>query len=175
MNDLTTRTAPNVERVERAADLRISLTQPVRRLVDEALRTAPAGPAEPPPWTHRLLPAVVRALMADLGWWANPAPQKPSAHLAQTLAVLHQYGWCQSLDTTVTGRLCIRGAQNLLQKTGHVTPHARDRAVHYLQQALAEHGVTMQYFAWNDLPDQTFTAVENRLVRATHLARQNGE
>jgi energy-converting hydrogenase Eha subunit E len=89
--------------------------------------------------------------------------------------VLRRYGWCQSLDTTVTGRLCIRGAQNVLEKTGHVTPQARQRAVHYLQQALAEIGVRMAFFAWNDLPDQTFTAVENRLVRAIHLARQNGE
>lgn len=151
------------------------LHAPTRRLVDEALRGLPPAPAVTPPWTHRLLPAPIRTLMADLGLWQNPTPQKPSAHLEQVLAVLHRYGWAQSLDVTVTGRLCIRGAQQLLQKTGHVTPHARDRAVHYLQAALAEHGVTMQFFAWNDLPDQTLTAVENRLVRAIHLARQNGE
>jgi hypothetical protein len=145
-----------------------------RRLVDEALRSMPA-PAVTPPWTHRLLPAPVRALMADLGLWQNPTPQKPSAHLEQVLAVLRRYGWTQSLDATVTGRLCIRGAQQLLQKTGHVTPTARDRAVTYMQQALSEAGIHMQFFAWNDLADQQFSAVQALIDRAAHLARQNGE
>ena len=151
------------------------LHAPTRRLVAEALRDLPPAPGEAPPWSHRLLPAPVRTLMADLGLWQNPVPQRPSGHLEQTLAVLGKYGWCQSVDVTVTGRLCIRGAQQLLEKAGHVTPAARARATAYLQAALAEHGVRMAFFAWNDLPDQTWPAVENRLVRATHLARQNGE
>lgn len=113
--------------------------------------------------------------MAGLGWWQNPTPQKPSEHLRQTLAVLKRYGWCQSLDVSPTGRMCIRGAQNLLIKTGHATPHTRDRAVHYMQQTLAESGVVMQFFAYNDLPDQTLTDVENLLVRAAYRARANGE
>src|SRR5687768_668011 len=99
-------------------------------------RTVPEPP-DTPPWSHRLLPATVREALASLGWWTNPVPQKPSGHLHQVLAVLEKYGWCQSLDTTPTGRLCIRGAQNLLQKTGHVTPEARETAVAYMQQALA--------------------------------------
>ena len=132
-------------------------------------------PAEPPAWTHRLLPASVRHVLAGLGWWNNPDPQPPSAHLEQTLTVLRRYGWCQSLDVTPTGRLCIRGAQNLLVKTGHTTPANRERAVAYMQQALASAGITMQYFAWNDLPDQQFSAVEQLLTQAADLARQNGE
>lgn len=151
------------------------LHAPTRHLIDEALRSMPAAPAVTPPWTHRLLPAPIRALMADLGLWQNPTPQKPSAHLEQVLAVLHRYGWTQSLDVTVTGRLCIRGAANLLERTGHVTPTARARAVTYMQQALAEAGIHMQFFAWNDLADQQFSAVEALIGRAAHLARQNGE
>lgn len=151
------------------------LHAPTRRLVDEALRNLPPAPGEAPPWTHRLLPAPVRSLMADLGLWQNPTPQRPSGHLEQVIAVLHKYGWCRTVNTTVIGRLCIRDAQDVLEKTGHVTPDVRERATAYLQAALTEWGVYMAFFAWNDLPDQTWPAVENRLVRATHLARQNGE
>ncbi|MEU1078164.1 hypothetical protein ABZ404_36860 [Streptomyces sp. NPDC005878] len=137
----------------------------------------PAAPAAPvvPSWGERLLPAAVRHALADLDWWQHPAPQPPSLHLLQVVTVLRRYGWCRSLDVTVTGRMCQRGAMNLLQKTGHVTPRARARAEHYLALALAEHGVTMHYTAWNDLPDQTLASVEERLIRAAHLARQNGE
>lgn len=148
---------------------------PTRQLVDEALRGLPPAAPETPPWGHRLLPASMRGVLAGLGWWQDPAPQRPSTHLEQVLAVLRKYGWCQSLDTTVTGRLCIRGAQNVLEKTGHVTPHGRDRAVHYMQQVLADAGVRMQFFAWNDLPDQQFSAVQTLLETAARTARQNGE
>ncbi|MFJ1993095.1 DUF6197 family protein [Streptomyces asiaticus] len=146
---------------------------PTRRLVDEALRDLPA-PIDPPPWTHRLLPAALRGLMADLGLWENPQPQKPSRHLEQTLAVLRRYGWCQT-NGTITGRVCIRTAQNVLQRAGHVTPAVRERAVAYMQAALTEAGIHMTFFTWNDLPEQTWSAVEKLLVRATNLARQNGE
>ncbi|MEU5660095.1 hypothetical protein ABZ802_31430 [Streptomyces sp. NPDC047737] len=132
-------------------------------------------PVDPPPWSHRLLPPSIRGLLAELGWWQDPAPLLPSTHLMQTLGVLRRYGWCQSLDVTPTGRLCIRGAQNVLEKTGHTTPHGRERAVAYMQQALAEAGIRMEFFAWNDLPDQQFSAVEQLLTRAADLARQNGE
>ncbi|HEX5567101.1 MAG TPA: hypothetical protein VFY14_09300 [Streptomyces sp.] len=140
----------------------------------QPLQPAPAAPAAPP-WTHRLLPAAVRNAMAGLGWWQNPVPQKPSEHLRQTLAVIRRYGWCQSLDVSPTGRMCIRGAQNLLEKTGHVTPHARERAVTYMQATLADAGVAMQFFAWNDLPGQDQATVENLLVKAAYKARANGE
>ena len=113
--------------------------------------------------------------MANLGWWQNPEPQKPSDHLQQTLAVLHQYGWCQSLDVSPTGRMCIRGAQNLLEKTGHVTPAARQRAVAYMQETLHHAGIQMSFFTWNDLPGQTLPTVENLLVKAMYRARANGD
>ncbi|WP_241778911.1 hypothetical protein [Streptomyces sp. AcH 505] len=152
-------------------------TKTTQQLVDEALATLPAYAAAPdtPSWGHRFLPAPVRGLLADLGMWQDPTPQPPSTHLLQVLAVLHRYGWCQSLDVTVTGRLCVRGAQNLLQKTGHVTPHARDKAVDYMQEVLADAGIRMQFFAWNDLPDQQFSAVETLIKESAVKARRNGE
>jgi hypothetical protein len=113
--------------------------------------------------------------MESLGWWTNPLPQKPSAHLAQTLETLRVYGWGKSLDFSPTGRMCIRGAQTALQRAGHVTPDDRARAVHYIQLSLTEHGVHMPFFAWNDLPTTRFPDVEKRLTRASHLARTNGE
>jgi hypothetical protein len=44
-----------------------------------------------------------------------------------------------------------------------------------MQQALAQAGISMQFFAWNDLPDQQFSAVEALLTGAARLARENGE
>ncbi|MGV9226422.1 DUF6197 family protein [Streptomyces albogriseolus] len=140
-------------------------------------RPVPVLPAAPeaPTWTHRILPATLRRAMAALGWWQNPTPQKPSGHLAQTLDVLRTYGWCQSLDVSPTGRMCIRGAQQLLEKTGHVTPTARERAVAYMQETLTDAGIQMSFFTWNDLPGQTFPTVEKLLVKAAYKARANGE
>ncbi|WP_399559261.1 hypothetical protein OH809_44980 (plasmid) [Streptomyces sp. NBC_00873] len=155
-----------------------SFTSPdIRPTGPAGIKTPPVElePAGTPSWSHRFLPPFVRGLLADLGWWQDPAPQPPSTHLEQTLAVLKRYGWCQSLDVTPTGRLCIRGAQNVLEKTGHTTPADRERAVHYMQEALGEAGITMQFFAWNDLPDQQFSAVEALLTEAARLARENGE
>lgn len=149
-------------------------TLPTQLLVAEALRHVHATP-EAPSWSHRLLPAAVRGLLADLGWWNNPTPQRPSAHLTQTLAVLHRYGWCQSVDTSLTGRLCIRGAQQLLENAGHVTPDARQKAVAYMQHTLADAGINMAFHAWNDLPDQQFSSVQQLLTTAANTAQRNGE
>ena len=74
-----------------------------------------------------------------------------------------------------TGRMCIRGAQNLLEKTGHVTPAARQRAVAYMQETLHHAGIQMSFFTWNDLPGQTLPTVENLLVKAMYRARANGD
>lgn len=145
------------------------------RLVDEALRHVRPDPPGAPPWSHRLMPASVRTTLADLGWWTNPMPQPPSGHLHQVLAVLRRYGWCQTCDVSLTGRLCIRGAQQLLENTGHVTPTARERAVDHMQTVLAHAGITMSFFTWNDLPGQQFSHVSTLIGRAAALARQNGE
>lgn len=141
-------------------------TQPVQ---------APPNLLDPPTWGQRLLPRAVRDGLEALGWWQNPTPQKPSAHLAQVLAALDKYGRCKSLDISPTGRMCIRGAQTMLQRAGHVTEHDRAKAVHYLQLSLHEHGIDMPFFAWNDLPATTDRDVHQRLTRAIHLAHTNGE
>lgn len=141
------------------------------------LTAVPAPPAAPdwPTWGQRMLPAPLRGFLVDLGMWQDPQPLPPSGHLAQTLAVLERYGWCRSLDYSPTGRMCIRGAQNLLEKTGHVTPAARARAVDHMQTVLARHGVTMPFHAWNDLPHQQFSNIHTLLTRAAYTARANGE
>ncbi|MFE1230584.1 hypothetical protein [Streptomyces sp. NPDC058745] len=121
------------------------------------------------------MPASVRTALAGLGWWNNPVPQPPSAHLDQVLAVLERYGWCQSLDVGLTGRLCMRGAQQLLENTGHVTPAARDRAVDHMQTVLAHAGITMSFWTWNDLPGQQFPQVKALITRSAAHARRQGE
>lgn len=172
---MTTTAAPQTTRRPAAAiTAPPTYPAPTRPRTAGPPRTIPEPP-DTPPWAHRLLPATVRGALAGLGCWQNPTPQPPSLHLLQVIAVLQRYGWCQSLDTTPTGRLCIRGAQNLLQKTGHVTPDNRERAVAYMQQALAHAGITMQFFAWNDLPDQHFPNVHRLLTTAANLAHQNGQ
>lgn len=162
-----TRTAPNPSA--------LPACPPPRRHPNARPEPAPTSCPDTPTWGHRFLPATLRTLLSDLGLWQDPTPQPPSTHLEHTLAVLRRYGWCRSQDVTPTGRMCIRGAQNLLQKTGHVTPAAREKAVQYMQQTLASSGVHMQFFAWNDLPDQQFSAVETLLDTAARTARQNGE
>jgi hypothetical protein len=113
--------------------------------------------------------------MAALGLWQNPVPLCPSLHLEQTLAVLERYGWARSLDFSPTGRMCIRGSQTLLERTGHVTPAARARAVDFMQQTLQEHGYHQPFFAWNDHQERTLTHVRNLILTSAHAARSNGE
>ncbi|MFE1949907.1 hypothetical protein ACFW9D_05495 [Streptomyces sp. NPDC059524] len=128
-----------------------------------------------PTWGQRLLPRTLRTTLAGLGLYTNPVPQPPSIHLQQALAVIHHYGWCKSLDFSPTGKVCIRGAQGLLEKAGHVTPQARDQAVQYMEQVLHAAGIRMQFFAWNDLPGTPQTAITDLLTRASHRARANGD
>ncbi|WP_446458642.1 DUF6197 family protein [Streptomyces rochei] len=134
----------------------------------------PAAPDWPSRW-HLLIPTSLRNTAANLGLWQNPTPLKPSDHLAQTLAVLERYGWCRSLDFSPTGRMCIRGAQTLLEHTGHVTPAARQRAVDYMQHTLRMDGVAMPFHAWNDLPTRTFPQVSHLLTASATAARNHGE
>jgi hypothetical protein len=149
--------------------------QPVtRRSAPAPLPVPPAAPDWPTRW-HLLIPARVRNQLETLGLWQNPVPLIPSDHLTQVTAVLTRYGWGRSLDFSPTGRMCIRGAQTLLERTGHVTPAARARAVDYMQQSLQEHGYHQPFFAWNDHTDRTFQHVNNLLTHAAHTARTNGE
>ncbi|WP_329047126.1 DUF6197 family protein [Streptomyces sp. NBC_01422] len=149
--------------------------RPVRHLAPRPPAPDPPGAPAWPTWGQRVLPTPLRGLLVDLGMWHDPNPHPPSQHLSQVLATLHHYGWCKSLDYSPTGRMCIRGAQNLLEKTGHVTPAGRARAADHMQTILAKDGVTMPFWAWNDLPDQQFPAVQQLLTQAADLARQNGE
>ncbi|MFE5614097.1 hypothetical protein [Streptomyces sp. NPDC056524] len=152
------------------------------RLVEEALRSLrPDQPGVPPPppdlptWQQRIVPRTAQNLLAGWGMWQGPAPQPPSVHLLHTLGVLERYGWCKSAGTDTSGRMCIAGAQRLLQDTGHVTPAARARSVEHMHTVLAQAGVHMQFFAWNDLPGRTFPHVRALLTRTADHARQIGE
>lgn len=130
---------------------------------------------EPPARWHHLVPTPLRNLLADWGWWQNPVPLKPSQHLMQVIDVLEQYGWCQSLDYSPTGRMCIRGAQKFLLHTGNVTPAAVRQAVAYMQQTLHENGFHQPFFAWNDLDERTLDEVKALITAAARTAHANGE
>ena len=147
---------------------------PARRPAPAPLPVPPTAPDWPTRW-HLLIPARVRNQLEALGFWQNPTPLIPSDHLTQVAAVLTRYGWGRSLDFSPTGRMCIRGAQTLLERTGHVTPAARARAVDYMQQSLQEHGYHQPFFAWNDHHDRTVQHVNNLLTHAANAARTNGE
>ncbi|MET9725448.1 DUF6197 family protein [Streptomyces zaomyceticus] len=113
--------------------------------------------------------------MAGLGLWQVPNPLLPSLHLLHTISVLERYGWCKSLDVDPMGRLCMRGAQTLLEKTGYVTPDARHRAVDHMHTVLAQADVHMPFYAWNDLPGRTFPHVKALLTRAADHAHTIGD
>lgn len=155
---------------------RPSPTEP-RRPVPAALPPVPVPPPPPAPptWGQRIVPRPAQQLLAGLGMWQTGTPQPPSLHLLHTLTVLRTYGWCRSLDLDPAGRMCIRGAQNLLEKTGYVTRADRERAVDHMHTVLTAAGVHMQFFAWNDLPGRTFPHVTALLTRAAHHAHTNGE
>lgn len=127
-----------------------------------------------PRW-HQLVPAGARNLLAAWGWWQNPVPLKPSQHLMQVIDVIEQYGWCQSLDFSPTGRMCIRGAQKFLLHTGHVTEDACRQAVAYMQQTLHERGFHQPFFHWNDLEGRSFPEVKALITTAARTAHANGE
>lgn len=154
-----------------AAPGRAPIRQP-RPVVQPA--PAPTAPDWPSRW-HLLIPAGFRNQMEALGLWQNPIPLIPSHHLGQTLQVLERYGWGRSLDFSPTGRMCIRGAQTFLERTGHVTSAHRARAVDYMQQTLQEHGYHQPFFAWNDHQNRTFQHVSNLITHAARAASQNGE
>lgn len=145
-----------------------------RRPAPAPLPVPTAAPDWPTRW-HLLIPGRVRNQLEALGLWQNPVPLIPSDHLTQTLAVLERYGWARSLDFSPTGRMCIRGAQTLLERTGHVTPTSRARAVDYMQQTLQEHGYHQPFFAWNDHTERTFPHVKNLITHSARAARSNGE
>lgn len=141
------------------------------------LPVLPDAPPAPdwPTWGQRLMPKHVRHMLADLGMWNDPTPQPPSLHLLQTLNVMRRYGRVQSVDFSPTGRLCIRGAQSLLEKTGHVTPANRARAEQYMQAALRHEGVDLPFFHWHDLESTSDQAVGALLTTSSYRARANGE
>jgi hypothetical protein len=128
-----------------------------------------------PTWPQRLLPETVRNALAGLRLYDNPVPQPPSIHLQQTLHFIQHYGNCKSLDFSPTGKVCIRGAQTALVRAGHATETTRDRAVAYMEAALKNAGIHMQFFAWHDLPDTRLDDVRTLLTSASRHARANGE
>ncbi|WP_406263567.1 hypothetical protein OIA45_48565 (plasmid) [Streptomyces chartreusis] len=147
---------------------------PVRRPAPAPLPVPTNAPDWPSRW-HLLIPAGFRNSLEALGLWQNPTPLIPSDHLTQTLNVLERYGWARSLDFSPTGRMCIRGAQTLLERTGHVTPASRARAVDYMQQTLQEHGHHQPFFHWNDYQEREFQHVKALITTSSHAARSNGE
>lgn len=147
---------------------------PARRPAPAPL-PVPSVPLERTPRWHQMVPASLRNLMADWGWWQNPVPLRPSEHLMQVIDVLEQYGWCKSLDYSPTGRMCIRGAQKFLLHTGHVTPAAVKQAVAYMQQTLHENGYHQPFFTWNDLDERTLDEVKHLITAAARTAHANGE
>ncbi|MFH8581718.1 hypothetical protein [Streptomyces zaomyceticus] len=160
--------------VARRAPAGPPLVTPAPRWPPRDPRVQPPPPA-PPTWGQRLVPGTAQRLMAGLGLWQAPTPLPPSLHLLHTVGVLETYGWCKSLDVDPKGRLCMRGAQSLLEKTGHVTPAARHRAVDHMHTILAGADVHMPFYAWNDLPGRTFPHVAALLTRAAEHAHQIGD
>lgn len=128
-----------------------------------------------PTWTERLTPRTIRNTLAHLGLYDLPTPQPPSIHLMQTLAVIQRYGHCKSLAVSPTGKVCIHGAQGVLQNAGYVTPQARHQAIKYMEAVLTTWGVRMQFFAFNDLPETPLEDLHTLLTSASHRARANGD
>lgn len=131
-------------------------------------------PVEALPWSHRVLPRWLRTCLTDFGLWEPPAPQPASRHLTQVGACLTYYGWSQGQDCSARGKLCIRGAQAMLERAGYVTPEERELAVSYMQRALQNAGISMTFYTWNDLPGQTVEEAQQLLTYASAVAAKEG-
>ena len=136
-----------------------------------------AAPLELPPVPSRAvlaMPWPLRLLLEKAGLVVEARPLIPSAHLEQTRRLIDEWGWCKSMDLSPTGRLCIRGAQGVLERAGYVTRDTRKAAEGYMQRELAKAGVRMEFFAWNDLPGTTRGQVDSLLRTACRRAYEEG-
>lgn len=120
------------------------------------------------------IPWPIRLLLERAGLVVEARPLIPSAHLEQTRRLLADWGWCKSMDLSPTGRLCVRGAQGVLEHAGYVTRDTRKTAETYMQTELAEAGVRLEFFAWNDLPGTTHGQVDSLLRTASRRAHEEG-
>lgn len=135
------------------------------------------APLELPPVPSRAVLAIpwpVRLLLEKAGLVVEARPLVPSAHLEQTRRLIAEWGWCKSMDLSPTGRLCIRGAQGVLERAGYVTRDTRKTAETYMQNELAKAGVRMEFFAWNDLPGTTRQQVDSLLWASSRRAYEEG-
>jgi hypothetical protein len=120
------------------------------------------------------MPWPLRLLLEKAGLVVEARPLIPSAHLEQTRRLINEWGWCKSMDLSPTGRLCIRGAQGVLERAGYVTRDTRKTAEGYMQKELAKAGVRMEFFAWNDLPGTTRQQVDSLLRASGRRAYEEG-
>lgn len=135
------------------------------------------APQDLPPIPSRAaltMPWYVRLLLEKAGLVVEARPLIPSAHLEHTRRLIAEWGWCKSMDLSPTGRLCIRGAQGVLERAGYVTRDTRKAAETYMQNELAKAGVRMEFFAWNDLPGTTRGQVDSLLRTACRRAYEEG-
>lgn len=156
------------------------LKAPVRERIAAPVQLPPSllpEGMELPPVPSRMALAVpwpVRLLLERAGLLVEAQPLIPSAHLEQTRRLIREWGWCQSMDLSPTGRLCIRGAQGVLERVGYVTRSTRKQSEKYMQDVLAMSGVVTSFYAWNDMDDRTASQVDALLRDASRLAYQKG-
>lgn len=152
-----------------------TIVRPAERLaLPDGLKPATIELPPVPSRAALAYPWYVRLLLEKAGLIVEARPLIPSAHLEQTRRLIAEWGWCKSMDLSPAGRVCVRGAQGVLERAGYVTRDARKAAEGYMQGELAKAGVRMEFFAWNDLPGTTHGQVDGLLRAASRRAYEEG-
>lgn len=140
----------------------------------DGLNTTPMNLPPVPSRAALAMPWYVRILLEKAGLVVEARPLILSAHLEHTRRLIAEWGWCKSMDLSPTGRLCIRGAQGVLERAGYVTRDTRKEAETYMCRELAKAGIRMEFFAWNDLPGTTREQVDSLLRASSGRAFEEG-
>lgn len=132
---------------------------PTAQLVAQAVAGKPAPVGEPsiPGRAWRMLPTRLLALHPRRGDALERLRISPAGHLHLTAAVLERWGWARTGERlrTAGGRRCILGAQRVVSRLGYGTDVTVGEAGRLLDGVLAGRGITMPYYAWNEMPSVT--------------------
>lgn len=133
------------------------VTKTTAELVAEAIGHAtPAAAAEivPPGRLVRLIPHALLRIPGVRRLHGGIRHITVEQHLALTAHLIEQ-GWARNTYRTVSGRVCLQGAQRLLYTLGYGDHDTANQAAHRIQNVLTSRGIRQPYPEWNDNPDRT--------------------
>ncbi|MFF2383733.1 hypothetical protein [Streptomyces sp. NPDC058108] len=135
------------------------VTKTTAELIAEAIghaapATATAAEIVPPGRLVRLIPLSLLRIPGVRRLHGGIRHITVEQHLALTAHLIEQ-GWARGTYRTVSGRVCLQGAQRLLFALGYGDHDTANQAAHRIQDVLTGRGIRQPYPEWNDHPDRT--------------------